>query len=174
MAHILESQDVPKYRQLVHVMIDEIRGGVFAPGSRFRSEHEWAQLCGLSRHTVRKAVDELDRKGYLRRKQGCRTFVRFPPVRSGSSPAAPPGDIGLLVPCVTISLYPEIIRGVEDVCLDHKYHIILCNYDVLPQKENAYLSNLIIRPIGGVIACPSFKTSMLPAFALCAFFTVHC
>ncbi len=44
-------------------------------GERFLSEYELARLVGLSRPTVRRAMDELDREGWIERRNGRGTFI---------------------------------------------------------------------------------------------------
>jgi GntR family transcriptional regulator len=45
------------------------------PGEKIPSEKELCQMYGVSRITVRKALDELERSGHLVRRQGKGTFV---------------------------------------------------------------------------------------------------
>src|SRR5215467_12718995 len=60
-----------------------------APGDRLPSYGELAELAGVSLITVRRALDELERAGRVRRHQGLGTFVARPrivaePTRTGS------------------------------------------------------------------------------------------
>src|SRR4051812_49197215 len=46
-----------------------------SPGTRFFSDHELARVSGLSRPTVRRALDGLERDGWIERRQGIGTFI---------------------------------------------------------------------------------------------------
>lgn len=61
---------VPLYQQVMDDLKGEIARGVYAPGSRIPSEIELAKSYGVGRITVRRAIEELSRAGYLNRQQG--------------------------------------------------------------------------------------------------------
>lgn len=66
---------VPLYRRLCSIVRERVVSGEFGPDERIPAE---AQLCreyGVSRITVRKAIDELVREGLLYTRQGKGTFV---------------------------------------------------------------------------------------------------
>ena len=145
----------PKYQRLFELLEADIQNQKHPSGSLFPSEHELSRLFNLSRHTVRAALAHLERQGYLIRMRGKGTFVQYPPVR----PDAPKGEIGMLVPCVTIALYPEVVRGVEDVVSAAGRHLILGCYDVDPGKERLYITRMLEKPVAGIILCPSYNSS---------------
>jgi ABC-type glycerol-3-phosphate transport system substrate-binding protein/DNA-binding transcriptional regulator YhcF (GntR family) len=63
------------YRQLKELIKDAIRRGKFRPGDRLPTEMELCETYGVSRITVRQALNELAREGFLYRQQGSGTFV---------------------------------------------------------------------------------------------------
>lgn len=65
----------PLYLQLSRRIADEIARGMLAPGQGLPPEREMASLTGLSRVTVRKAVQSLVRSGQLVQRRGSGTFV---------------------------------------------------------------------------------------------------
>jgi len=69
------SSPTPLYFQLSQAMERAISGGALPPGSRLENEIALAQRYGLSRPTVRRAVQELVDKGMLVRKRGVGTQV---------------------------------------------------------------------------------------------------
>ena len=75
----MESDDkklyTPKYVQIEDHIISEIRNGRLKTGDRIPSEAELVRMFGVSRITVRRAIDELVEEGYLEKKQGKGTFV---------------------------------------------------------------------------------------------------
>src|SRR5215207_4604151 len=44
-------------------------------GERFHSDHELARIAQLSRPTVRRALDDLEREGWIERRPGIGTFI---------------------------------------------------------------------------------------------------
>ncbi len=68
----------PLYVNLRRVLSDLIATQVLEPGTALPTERDLAEMSGLSRVTVRKAVEELVRDGQLIRKQGSGTFVALP------------------------------------------------------------------------------------------------
>jgi GntR family transcriptional regulator len=71
----------PLYRQLAERLETAIREGRLRLGDRIESETALTGRYGVSRITLRQAVDDLVRKQLLIRKQGKGTFVTAPPVR---------------------------------------------------------------------------------------------
>jgi GntR family transcriptional regulator len=57
------------------ILIDRIRSGVYPAESRFPSQNELADEFGISRATVRSALDSLASRGLIVRRQGVGTFV---------------------------------------------------------------------------------------------------
>ena len=75
------SSPTPLYYQLAQAIEGAISGGSLPTGSRLENEVLLAQRYGLSRPTVRRAVQELVDKGLLVRKRGVGTQVIQPHVR---------------------------------------------------------------------------------------------
>lgn len=66
----------PKYELIKQALIAEINSGKLSPGMELPSETELMDSFAVSRITVRRAVDDLYRDGYIEKKQGKRAFVR--------------------------------------------------------------------------------------------------
>lgn len=73
----------PKHHQVYLVLRQEIEEGAFAPDEPLPNEFELADQFAVSRITVRKAMERLDREGWVERHRGRGTFARRP---SGPSP----------------------------------------------------------------------------------------
>src|SRR5882724_4894332 len=69
------SSPVPLYYQIAQQLEEAVRSGSLAPGERLENEVDLADRFGLSRPTVRQAIQELVRKGMLVRKRGVGTQV---------------------------------------------------------------------------------------------------
>ncbi|MGC4154886.1 MAG: GntR family transcriptional regulator [Propionicimonas sp.] len=66
------------YAQLYDALLQQIRNGTYQPGHRLPTEAELGELYGVSRMTVRRALDELRRSGLVERKPALGTFVAEP------------------------------------------------------------------------------------------------
>lgn len=68
----------PLYRQLCEVVIQAIKDGRLQPNERIPSDRELCEELGMSRMTIRHAMAELVREGWLYSQAGKGTFVRGP------------------------------------------------------------------------------------------------
>ena len=59
--------------------------------------------------------------------------------------------VGILVPDISNQIYPEIVRGAEDVANIYKYNVMLCNSDLDLEKEKEYLRVLKEKMVDGVL-----------------------
>jgi GntR family transcriptional regulator len=73
----------PRYHQVRAVLRRRIEGGEWQAGEQIPPEPVLMQEFGVSRGTVRQAVEALVRHGLLQRQQGRGTFVNRPPVAAG-------------------------------------------------------------------------------------------
>lgn len=67
--------NVPLHVQLRDALRRQIVEGVYQPGQVFPTEREFAETFHVSRTTIREALNDLVRLGYLTRQQGKGTFV---------------------------------------------------------------------------------------------------
>jgi GntR family transcriptional regulator len=70
-----EFSTVPLYDQIKQVLVDRIQRGELRIGDRLSAETELEGVFNVSRITVRRAIQELVREGFLYRKPGKGTFV---------------------------------------------------------------------------------------------------
>ncbi len=73
-----QSKAAPLYQQIFEEIKAAIEEGRYQPKERIPSEPELAERYGVSRITVRRAVEELCAEGYLVKQQGRGTFVSTP------------------------------------------------------------------------------------------------
>jgi GntR family transcriptional regulator len=72
------SSPLPLYHQLKQLLADRIQRGEWKPGDLVPGEHELQGTFHLSRTTVRQAMQELEREGFVTRHRGRGTFVARP------------------------------------------------------------------------------------------------
>lgn len=70
-----KNNKIPLYLQLVDDLIEKIENKVYKEGEKLPSERELCDMYKMSRITVRNALQELDRDGYIYKLHGKGTFV---------------------------------------------------------------------------------------------------
>jgi GntR family transcriptional regulator len=70
-----KTSDVPLYRQIEEDLLAQITEGHIKSGQAIPTERDLCEHYGVSRITVRRAIGDLETKGYVHRKQGKGTFV---------------------------------------------------------------------------------------------------
>src|SRR6056297_35232 len=99
-------------RLVVDTLYAQIQSGHYPPDSRLPSERALAAKLGVSRNTVREALDVLEHRAMIRRRQGSGSFVidrssrREPPVPGSLGERTSPLD-HLIVRSI---IEPEMIR----------------------------------------------------------------
>jgi GntR family transcriptional regulator len=77
------SSPVPLYQQLQDILRAEIVAKARKPGSKLPSEHELCREYGITRPTVRQALEGLVREGVVQKHRGKGAFVTEPPLPVG-------------------------------------------------------------------------------------------
>ena len=65
------------YVQIYSIILEKIENGEWPLGTQIPSEDELCRIYDVSKVTVREAIQELAREGYLKRQQGKGTFVLY-------------------------------------------------------------------------------------------------
>ena len=69
---------IPLYRQIIEDMKKKINSGILREDDYLPSEFKLMEEYGVSRTTVRQAIEILVREGYLRIKRGVGTIITKP------------------------------------------------------------------------------------------------
>jgi GntR family transcriptional regulator len=80
--HKLGPGPLSLYYRLHQHLVERIRAGEFGAGTPLPTEKELGDQYGVSRITVRRALDALADERLISRRRGVRTFVVEPPVKS--------------------------------------------------------------------------------------------
>jgi GntR family transcriptional regulator len=73
---LLRDSPLPLYYQIKQRLLSSLTAGEWPAGERAPSETELAARFGVGRPTVRQALAELEREGWLERRRGSGTYVR--------------------------------------------------------------------------------------------------
>ena len=66
----------PRYHQVYVTLRTWVRDGTYKPGEQIPTEPQLCEVFGVSRITVRKAIDNLAKEGWLLRQQGRANIAR--------------------------------------------------------------------------------------------------
>jgi GntR family transcriptional regulator len=75
----------PRYHQVYVTLRTWVRDGTYRAGDQIPTEPELCRIFAVSRITVRKAIEDLAREGWLVRRQGKGTFVQLSSARPAAS-----------------------------------------------------------------------------------------
>lgn len=70
----------PLYAQIAEGLLDRIESGELPPGERLPPEREWSERLGVNRMTLRRALQLLEMRGLLVRRQGDGTYIAEPKI----------------------------------------------------------------------------------------------
>lgn len=73
---------IPLYHRVYVILLQKITDGSYPPGVSIPSEDDLAETFGVSRVTVRKAMDRLEREGRVLRQRGRGTFPQKSPAEA--------------------------------------------------------------------------------------------
>ncbi|MCG2770309.1 MAG: GntR family transcriptional regulator [Desulfobacterales bacterium] len=74
---------IPLYQQLKELILEALAQGILQPSDRLPSERQLSELMGISRLTVRHALNDLTNAGWLVPKTGKGTYVQAPKLEQG-------------------------------------------------------------------------------------------
>ncbi len=115
---------------------------------------EIAQALGISTMTVSRAlnnrpnVDEKTRQKVL---ETARKMGYIPNLIAKSLVLRKTSTIGVVVPEITHSFFPEVVRGIEEVSYQAGYHIILAHTNENAQREISVIHTLISKQVDGLL-----------------------
>lgn len=59
--------------------------------------------------------------------------------------------LGMIVPDIGNPFFADLVRGAEEAAREHGYHIMLCNTDLLPEREESAILALEDKWVDGII-----------------------
>lgn len=147
---------VPLYHQLEQALLELIVGSGMTPDARFPSESELSAHFGVTRPTVRQALDRLVQVGVLRRERGRGTYVAAVPNARAERTSAGQGPImKVVMPSLTDLLHLRVLAGVVDQAHDEGMQVILAHSDGRRSSQERELAGagesagVLLWPVGG-------------------------
>ncbi|WP_041397113.1 GntR family transcriptional regulator [Spirochaeta africana] len=151
-----------KYRAVRDLLVRSLQDEQYQPGQKLPTELELTRKLNVSRTTIRQGLELLKEEGVVSKIQGSGTFFRGFDVKPGdthqdmtSVTRVRKGFIGLVNFNYMDYIYPEIVRGAEEVLATEGYSLAIapCNRDL--DKEIQSIRRLIEQGVKGLIIEPS-------------------
>jgi len=159
---INDNETVPKYRQLQSEIERLIAENILCVNTQLPGENEFFSRLGLSRTTIRKALQELEKAHLIYRVQGQGTFIGSKPASysekanntlSGKNQKL----IGVVVPNITNDIYPFIIDGIEQTVHSRGICVFSANSSGSHDKELRIINEMLNNSIDGLILEPLYS-----------------
>ena len=142
---------ISKYLTLVNWIRNKIENGEIKYGEKLYSENELSSMFGMSRQTVRQALNVLVQEKYVESRQGSGTYVVYTPFARHE----PTMTVGVVTTYVGAYIFPQIIRGIETVLTRSGYSMQLSFTHNKVQNESRALRSMLEKGIDGMIIEPT-------------------
>lgn len=147
----MENNGLPKYLVIEQHFMKNIYSGAIKYMEQIPTENEITQTFNVSRHTVRKALDNLENNGFIKREQGKGTFCCYSIEKKASR------NIAIITTYISDYIFPGIISGIEDVLSSAGDTLSLFNTNNDKNKERECLKKVIDGNFDGVIIEPTLS-----------------
>jgi GntR family transcriptional regulator of arabinose operon len=149
-----------KYQQILDHLCAEIFSGRLAPGDALPTEAEMAVNLGISRGTIRHALNKLVQDGAIYRVQGRGTFVSTVQQRQARQQI----DVfALIAPELREGFYPSLVHGFEQTSATIRHQVLVGSSGNETGRQGDLVLQMIDRCVGGVALVPT-TTAVTPAY----------
>ncbi|OCA88022.1 LacI family transcriptional regulator [Bacillus sp. FJAT-27225] len=118
-----------------------------------------ARLAGVSKSTVSQYLNKrymyMSEETKMRIGQAIDTLGYHPNIIARSLKQRRTSTIGVIVSNILHSFSTQVIRAIEDTCRENDFHVIVCNADDDPAKEENYIQMLLAKQVDGMAIVPS-------------------
>lgn len=137
-----------KYKQLYQFLVSEIDNERYTPGQKLPSENMLCMKFQISRQTVRNALDDLEKNGYIERRKGKGSFVRND---CRVNHPAHKKIIGVSLSFLDNYIFPSVLIGIEETLQKAGYGILLGLGHNRVQNEADFLKKCLAENVSGII-----------------------
>ena len=138
-----------KYERIVSWVQEEIANGSLHRGDKLPSENDLMECFGVSRQTVRRAMEELASSGVAEGRRGSGTYVTVNTRRYAGKEIR----IAVMLTYVDTYIFPSIIKGIESVLSREGCTLQIAMTDNAVEKERMLLKEFIhTQSVDGIIA----------------------
>ena len=138
-----------KYEKIVSWVQGEIREGRLRQGDKLPSENDLMEQFGVSRQTVRRAMEDLAVTGAVEGRRGSGTYVTANTRRYAGKEIR----IAVMLTYVDTYIFPAIIKGIESVLSREGCTLQIAMTDNAVEKERSLLREFLhTQSVDGIIA----------------------
>lgn len=141
---------IPLHQQVLNQLRHLILSGKWPPGTRIPSETALQRYLGISRGTIRQALNRAEAEGLIERVPGKGTFVA-----TTSRTRRARGFIGYVTFDFMSEFQGQLLQGAESAARERGYRIIFCNSNGDVREENKLLEQLIADNVEGILIWPA-------------------
>lgn len=155
----MQNNDEPLYIQIYNDLLKDIKNGKFVSGDKIPSEKELTEQFGVSRITVKKALEKLSLEDYISRMRGKGSFVSKNINQNANEKQHPMKGklIGVVFDNIADTYGTGILNGIEKESLKNGYFIVpRRSFDIISEEDRAIdellelgVEGLIIEPVHG-------------------------
>ena len=138
---------MPKYQEIAGWLEQGICDGRYLSGQKLPSGQALREQFGVSRQTVRRALEVLEDEGLVYGRQGSGTFVADQEAEENAKSR----QIAVVTTYVDNYIFPRIIQGVESVLSREGFQVQISFTNNRLQKEGEILENLMNQELRGLI-----------------------
>jgi len=146
---------VPKYEIVKQYINDKILQSELNPGDRILSENELVELLQVSRHTIRKALNDLLYEGVIVTIKGKGSFVAEIAQHNNEKISGTSKLVAIVTAFINDTIFPDIVSGIEKELSLAGYSIILLTTQNRVDKEREVLTKLMTFDLAGIIVEPT-------------------
>lgn len=113
-----------------------------------------ARVLGLSTMTVSRVLNNKPNVSEETRRKVLETAGKmgyFPNHIAKSLVLRKTDTIGVVVPEITHSFFPEVVSGIEEICYEKGYHLILAHSAESAERERDVISTLVSKQVDGIL-----------------------
>lgn len=133
-----------KYRMLADQLREEMRLQDWKAGRRLPTETEMTARFGVSRQTVRKALQVLSEEGVVQSRQGSGTYTTGN-MGGGSR------QVAVVSSFLDDYIFPTVLHDAQSVFTGQGYSTLVFATENQVSREREILQGLLERPVGGIL-----------------------
>lgn len=146
---------LPLYMQIREIIRSRIEKGEIKPLDPLPSEDALCREYQVSRITIKKALEDLKKEGYILRIKRKGTFVNFQKRQAENNNfRVGRKTIAFIVPDIEDVFISEIYAGIEKIASQNGYEVITFSSGKDPEREAANIEFLIESDVKGAIIFP--------------------
>ena len=142
---------VAAHRRITATLRAEIENGIHPPGSRLPAEVALAAHFGVSRGTLREALQNLRREGLVEAVPGRGYFIAHGSPRRQESRRK---VIGVMVPSVAQPFVPDLLGWIEDELHLRGYSMMVGSSGWTREQQAGRIHRILAEGVSGLIAYP--------------------